>query len=115
MDESDYWDHLEFRVCREFWGMSENQLRCLWCDGFIPEQFHLAGPSPRITGRAWIGKGRSQEQWEFTLVLNHPVNSRSEIEWQALLPADNVTHWLAVDPTRKRIEIEPSAATADPP
>ncbi len=115
MGESDYWVHLEFRVCREFAGLSENHLRFLWCDGFIPEEYHLDGPSPCIKGGAWICNGPRQEQWEFTLFLNHPVGSRSEIEWPSLLPPENVTRWLAVDPAGKRIQIDPSAAVAGAP
>jgi hypothetical protein len=110
MNESDYWVHLEYRVCREFAGMPENHLRFLWCDGFIPQQYLFDGPSPRITGRAWICNGPRQDQWAFTLFLNHPVASRSEIDWPSLLPREDVTRWLAVDPPGKRIQIEPLAA-----
>jgi hypothetical protein len=110
MAESDYWVALEYRICREFAGMPENRLRFLWCDGLIPEQYLLEGRSPCITGRAWIGNGPKQEEWGFTLFLNHPVGSPSEIDWASLLPPENVTRWLAVDPASKRIQIEPSAA-----
>jgi hypothetical protein len=114
MVESDYWIDLEFRVCREFAGMPENHFRFLSCDGLIPEQYLLDVSSPCIKGWAWIGNGQKQEQWTFTLFLNHPVGSRSEIEWDALLPPQNRTRWLAVDPVGKRIQIEPSAGVADP-
>ncbi len=113
MVESDYWVHLEFRVCREFAGMRENHLRGFWCDGFIPAQYLLEGPSPCIKGRAWICNGPRQDEWKFTLFLNHPAGSSSEIDWASLLPAENVTRWLAVDAKGKRIQIEPSAAVAD--
>ena len=51
--------------------------------------------------------------WEFTLFLNHPVASKAEIDWSAHLPPENVTRWLALDPSSKRIQIEPSAAVPD--
>jgi hypothetical protein len=113
MVESDYWVALEYRVCREFAGMPQNQLRCLWCDGFIPAQYLLDGPAPCIKGRAWICNGPKQDEWEFIVFLNHPVGSASEIDWDSLLPPANVTRWLAVDPSGKRIQIEPSAAVVD--
>jgi hypothetical protein len=113
VDETNYWKDLEFRVCGELAALPQKQLRFLWCDGFIPDQYILVGPSPRITGKAWIGNGRTQELWEFTLFLNYTVGSRSDIEWDTLLPPENVTHWLAIDPHRKRLEIEPSAAVGD--
>src|SRR5207249_11554058 len=91
----------------------ENRLRFLWCDGFIPEQYLLEGPSPCIKGRAWICNGPRQDEWTFTLFLNQRVGSPSEIDWAALLPPENATRWLAVDPPSKRIQIEPSAAVPD--
>ena len=109
MDEADYWANLEYRLCREFAGMSENYLRCLWCDGFIPEQYILHGALPRITGRAWICKGSEQDEWKFTLLLPHQVSSKEEIDWPSLLPPENVTRWLTVDSESKKIEIQPVA------
>lgn|SRR5262249_24539150 len=111
MNEADYWINLEYRVCSEFEGMPENYLRYLWCDGFIAEQYLLDDPIPRITGRAWICNGsRRQDEWEFTLVLPHPIASRDEVKWELLLPSESVTQWLTVDQRSKRIQIEPSAA-----
>jgi hypothetical protein len=117
MNESDYWQHLEFRVCQEFAGLVANNLRFLWCDGFIPEKYLLDAPTPHIAGRAWIGSNGSthQEEWEFTLLLNKQFSSRFEIDWDALLPPARVTRWIAADPHKKRMEIDPSAAVADDP
>jgi hypothetical protein len=113
VDEADYWASLEYRICREFAGMSQRHLQYLWCDGLIPEQYLLDDPTPRITGRAWIGNGPRQDEWEFTLLLGRPVGARAEIDWSALLPAENVTRWLALDQRCNRIEIDPSAALPD--
>ncbi len=113
MDEADYWLSLEYRVSHEFAGMAENHLRFLWCDGFIPQQYLLDGPSPRITGRAWICNGSRQEEWDFTLFFNSTFGSAKDIEWQRILPPENVTRWLAVDFPGKRIEIEPESAVPD--
>jgi hypothetical protein len=114
MSESEYWIRLEFRVCREFGGMPEKHLRFLWCDGFMPVKYLLAGPSACIKGQAWICNGPRQEQFDFTLFLNHPVGSPSEIDWPSLLPPENATRWLAVDLPGKRIEIEPLVSIPDP-
>ncbi len=113
MDEAYYWGALEFRICREFAGMPERHMQYLWCDGLVPEQFLLDGPTPRIIGRAWICNGSRQDEWEFTLFLS-ARSARAEIDWAALLPAEDVTRWLAFDPEGKRIQIEPTAAVADP-
>jgi hypothetical protein len=77
MGEADYRASLEYRVCREFAGMAEHRLRWLWCDGFIPQQYLISEPTPRIVGRAWICDGPSQHDWEFTLFL--PRRGRREM------------------------------------
>jgi hypothetical protein len=114
MDEADFWGSLEYRICHEFAGMRNFDLRHLWCDGFTPERYSLDGSEPRIVGRAWICYGQRQAEWKFTLFLPVPVKSREDIDWQALLPPANMTKWLALDQDAKRIEIEPSAAVPDP-
>ena len=114
MDESLFWTSLEFRLCGELKGMPEKELRRLWCDGFEPEQYILQDPAPRITGYVWIVHGSAgQERWTFTLFIHSPVDSSSEINWDPLLPPDNMTRWLAVDMHGRRIQIEPSAAVLD--
>jgi hypothetical protein len=113
VNERDYWLSLDFRVCHELAGMPDNHYRFLWCDGFIPEQYFLDGPSPRVTGRVWICNGSRQEEWFFTLILNHAFSSTQKIEWQELLPPEHDTRWLAIDLSGKRIEIEPAVAVTD--
>jgi hypothetical protein len=114
LDEADYWARLEYRVSREFEGMSERRLRSLWCDAFMPQHYLVSEPTPRIIGRALICDGPSQHEWEFTLFLPTGVGSRDEIAWASLLPAQDVTRWLAVDLAGKRILVEPLAAVNDP-
>ena len=115
MDEKDFWLVLEFRLCHEFNGMREKHLRALWCDGFLPNWYRLDESPPCISGRTWICKrGYPDEEWDFKLLLPHPVASREEIDWAALLPPDNVTRWLSMDFVRKRLRIDPSVAVPDP-
>ena len=116
MDESDFWVHLEYRVCREIDALTQSGLRRFWCDGFIPVRYEFDEPSPRIVGRVWMGVGpREQQQWEFVLLLGIPVESRENIVWSALLPTPNVTRWLSIDPIGKRLVVEPDAAVNDEP
>jgi hypothetical protein len=113
VDEGDYWVSLEYRICREFAGMSERRLRYLWCDGFIPGEYLLDDPRPRITGRVWIGNGPQQAEWAFTLLLPGSYRSREAIDWASRLPPEDVTRWLALDEAGRRIEIEPAVAVPD--
>jgi hypothetical protein len=114
MSEAQFWLMLEFRLEPEFAGLPERRYQYLWCDGFIPSEYMLDGPSPRITGKAWIANGQShQDLWDFALLLPSPVHSREEIDWASLLPPDNVTRWMAFDEGRRYIEIEPAVAVPD--
>jgi len=114
VDERDYWARLEYRVCSELDGLRHTAARPYWCDGFVPSRYILDGPSPRVLGHAWMGIGsRYQERWAFTLLLDRPVRSAEEVDWSALLPPEDVTRWLTVDPGRKQLVIEPSAAVPD--
>lgn len=113
MDESQFWPHLEGRICGEFAGMPEKRLRYFWCDGFLPETYDLEGVSPRITGRCWICNGSLQAEWDFALLLPHAVSSREEIDWGSLLPARNATCWMCFDEERRYLEMEPAIAVPD--
>ena len=72
MSETYFWVSLEFRLCREFAGLPERCYQYFWCDGLIPSQYLLDGPSPQITGRCWICNGPLQDEWEFALLLPRP-------------------------------------------
>lgn len=116
MTESDFWNRLEYRLCYEMTGVDEWYRDELWCDGIHPEAFALGSSPPTIIGQAWIGRGgRHQEQWAFTLVLPHSVTTRDGIPWAELLPADDVTAWLDMDPSTKHLRIEPGIAVPDGP
>ena len=115
IDESTYWVHLEYRVCRELAGLSDKKLRALWCDGLIPEQFHLEDDHASVTGGAWIGQGSGQERWTFVLVIGGNIHRREDIKWPALLPAPDVTGWLSIDTARNTLTIDPSSAYPDNP
>lgn len=113
MDQNEYEGSLEFRICREFSGMSDKSLHALWCDGVVLEHFRVDDPIPRIQGYAWICKGDEQEAWWLEILLPRRIPSRAEIPWEELLPADNVTKWLSMDRSKKLVQIAPAAAIPD--
>jgi hypothetical protein len=107
LDEAEFWVRLEYRICAELHGFEDNGLRHYWCDGLVPEEYDLLGEPRCIRGRAWIGQGRRQEQWNFTLLTTPPVMDRREIDWAAVLPGDALTGWLTPDLQRKTLKIDP--------
>jgi hypothetical protein len=113
MNEAEFWPRLEFRLCREFSGLSERRHQYLWCDGFAPTQYLPDDPQPRIIGKAWICNGPRQTEWDFTLLLPRTFGSRDEIDWASLLPPEKETRWMAFDEARRYIDIEPAVSASD--
>lgn len=113
MTQSEFWCALERRLNREFRGMTHRPYRFLWCDGFDPEAYELEGDSPCIRGKTWTEEGPGENLWTFRLILNGSCASIDEIDWESLLPQENMTHWLAVDLSGRSIEIEPAVAVPD--
>ena len=115
MDEDDFWLALEFRVCGEMDGIEEFRREGMWCDGFSPWFYALDRVPGEITGRVWIGFGsRTQEEWEFKLILHSAYASPKAIPWENLLPPDDVTEWLVVERAKKRRRLVIDLAVAAP-
>ena len=102
MIESEYWEQLRF-LLNHVAGLPNG-----WCDWFAPKQYVLDGQSPRINGRVGFVNGRNAATWEFTLYLDHAVDSLEQVKWSALLPVEGSTTWLRCDEFHHRLEIDPS-------
>ena len=97
MKEFDFWASLEFRVCAEMSGIEECREKGLWCDGFIPEDYHLGLSGCYVTGRAWICFGQDQQPWEYRFDLPKGTRDLSSMDWESLIPPANVTKWMSID------------------
>jgi hypothetical protein len=89
--------------------MNDKVLRSMWCDGIRgavvrPE----AGPA-YMSGTIWIGKD-GQTEMQFTMVLPDNIASKDDIVWSKLMPPEDMTAWLSVDPKRKLVAIDLSKA-----
>ena len=123
MTESNYFVHLEFRLCSELSGMGDKELRRFWCDGVVPLDFEVVEDCARITGWAYLNYHCSprhrhrQEQlqgyWDFVLILGPGIRDRASVDWSKMLPASDVTGWLSLDFKNKLMTIEPLAAYPD--
>lgn len=114
MNEPDYWKALEWRLTREIAATRRGAQEEWWCDGFVPGEYFLEGSPQRIAGRVWVCRGQVQEEWKFTLIMEHRVSTRTDITWPSLLPAENVTGWLTFDVSAKTLRIDPSEAVPKP-
>ena len=112
MTQSDFWLKLEYRVCREFAGLSDKNLRGIWCDGFDAWTFYPHEKGARIVGRAWIGHD-GQGLWEFELIARERIEAWEDVNWDQLLPGEDVTGWMSLDLERKVLKMDPGAAYPD--
>lgn len=111
MNEMEFWETLEFRVCRELERNADPKLAGWWCDGFIPEEFKLESGRIQVSGLAWMGFGRAeQEEWTFLLRADTKATSPDQVVWADLLPADDAVGWLVPDAMSRRLTIRLSAA-----
>jgi len=74
VDEQEFWRRLEFRICAEFAGFADRQLRFYWCDGLVPDDYDLTGAEPHVSGVAYCGQS-GQERWRFTLEARGVLSS----------------------------------------
>lgn len=117
MNETEYWLRLEYRLSREFGRFLEKEIRFLWCDLLEPDDHvFLPGEMNWLGGMAQISEdgGRSFVTYRFKLQLGM-IQSKSDVDWLALLPSDAATGWLRVDRERKELEIQPPSTAQDSP
>lgn len=107
--ERDFWLALEYRICRELRGFEDRDLRFMWCDGLIPEEYDLQADEPCIRGHAYCGPS-GQETWQFTLLIGTSVDVPERIDWPTLLPAEDMTGWLSPHPRERTLVLDPSCA-----
>ncbi len=131
MEEPEFWLRLEHRICAEFEGFEDDQLRRYWCDGLLPDRCDRHGGDWHISGRAWIetrnkparwssapARGRERRQhsrqgtWTFTLIARH-AGDQDAIDWDRLLPSERLTGWLTPDPAGKTLKIDPASGYND--
>ena len=109
--EAEFWSALEYRITSELWGFEDQVLRSLWCDGLVPEEYDLRADTPCIRGTAYCGQS-GQDRWRFTLLLGLPGQRDRQIDWSALLPAEELTGWLSVHPRERALIVDPGSAYA---
>lgn len=111
MTEGEFWSQLQFLTCGELARIEAARALGLWCDGFVPETYHMEDNPPRISGRAWIAAGqKGQEQWPFVLELRRRYEGRTVVPWASLLPSREESGWLEVDLEARRLQIRPPAS-----
>jgi hypothetical protein len=110
--EARFWQSLEFRVCAEFSGFEDAELRHYWCDGLVPDKYDLQADEPCIGGTAFCGR-TGQDRWRFILLVGDKVSSAAEINWSSLLPAADMTGWMSPHRTEQILVLDPRAAVPD--
>ena len=104
MREDEFWPALEYRVSRELASLPNDELRYLWCDGFLPEDRLLEGGASSIRGRVWIADEKRQWLWGFSVQL--PAAAKEVYDWAWLVPSDGASGWLVADPASRSLAID---------
>jgi hypothetical protein len=109
MTEDEFWLALEYRICRELRGMSDAVLRPMLCDGIRGDIVRPEAGPAYLSGSIYIGK-TGQTEMQFTMALPDNIASKDDILWSNLMPPEDMTAWLSVDPRRKHVMIDLSKA-----
>jgi hypothetical protein len=112
MDESEFFEFLEYRLCDELPLLGRKELLGLWCDGLSPGHDEILNGRCTIHGEAWmggnLGKPRSathQESWRFSAVLPQGVVRSPVLNWQLFCPPLDASGWLELNPDERTITI----------
>ena len=97
MTEDEFWSGLEFHICRELRGMDDKILSGMCCDGIRGDIVRPEAGPAYMYGTIYIGK-TGQTAMEFRMALPDNITSKDDIVWSKLMPPEDVTAWLSVDP-----------------
>jgi hypothetical protein len=64
-------------------------------------------------GTIWIGK-TGQTAMEFRMALPDNITSKDDIVWSTLMPPEEMTAWLSVDPNPRRKLVMINLSKAEP-
>jgi hypothetical protein len=89
--------------------MDDKVLIGMWCDGIRGDIVRPEGGRAYLYGTIYLGK-TGQTPMEFKMNLPDNIASKDDIVWSKLLPPEDMTAWLSVDPKRKLAMIDLSKA-----
>ncbi len=79
-------------------------MRNLWCDGIRGGLSRPDNEPAHVSGAAWIGD--PMIEMPFKMALPDDAVEGSQILWEKLYPAEDLTAWLFVDLKKKRLAID---------
>jgi hypothetical protein len=101
------WSDLEYRICREVRGFKEHEWRGWWCDGVVVRFRREDDGCIRLMGIIWAGKD-GQIPMDLEIRLPSHITCEEQLEWDELLPPEDLTGWLWIDVKKKRVVIDTS-------
>jgi hypothetical protein len=112
MDESEFFEFLEYRLCDELPLLGRREILGLWCDGLSPERDDILNGRCTIHGEAWMGgvpgkprRFSPQEPWRFSASLPTGVVRAPDLNWQPFCPPGDARGWLEVDPAEQTLTV----------
>jgi hypothetical protein len=113
MLDRDFYEFLEYEICKAFWHSPNEETKGFWCDGvlspssnydFSSVSFHDTG---QITLKAFIGRD-GQSEYELILKLGNNAFRRyvSNQDFRECIPNPDKPDWFVIDIQKRRIEIQ---------
>ncbi|SDF75568.1 hypothetical protein [Chitinophaga filiformis] len=113
MLDQDFYQFLEYEICKAFQHSNNEEIKGFWCDGVLPfatghsysqKSIH---DSRKITLKAFIGKD-GQSEYELVLKLGNKALSRHarNLDIKECIPDPEEVDWLDIDIKKRRLEIQ---------
>ncbi len=111
MLDQDFYQFLEYGICKAFQHSQDEALNGFWCDGVLPLSNHdysrkSINDNKKITLKAFIGKD-GQSVYELTLRLGARALSRYArgLDLKECVPNPDKPDWCNINTQKKTIEI----------
>jgi len=113
MLDQDFFNFLEYEICKSFEYSDNDQIKGFWFDDVLfnqPNNIYdqkFVNANRQIMLKAFIGSDQ-QTEYELTLKLNNKSLSRfaRKLDIKECVPKPNKSNWFAIDAKRNTIEIQ---------
>jgi hypothetical protein len=113
MLDQDFCEFLEFKICKVFEHIDNEQIKGFWCDGVLLDQpdnaysQKIVNDNRQVKLKAFIGKD-GQTEYELTLRFGNRALSRyaRNLDIKECVPNLDKQNWFDIDTKRNKIEIQ---------
>ena len=113
MLDKDFFEFLEYEICKALKNSSNEEIKGFWCDGVLPLESdsnvsqEFINENRKMILKAFIGKD-GQTEYELTLKFGENALSRylKNLDIKECIPNSNKPNWFNIDTKQNRIEVQ---------